>query len=200
MESKKFTPQESLELISQIIDEAKSRFEENGFIYVFWGILVGAIAFTQFILLQMEEYAISWLPYLLIPLGVLFSMIYYIRKKRKTNSGNNQISSIISKTWIYIGLNKMILGFLFAPVLAENLSPIILILLAIGILISAVALKSKSLLVSSIFINIAAIACFKVDWIYQPLVLGSVSLLAVTIPGLIMMNNYRKTKKKATVS
>ena len=29
MESKQFTPQESLQLISQIIDEAKSRFEEN---------------------------------------------------------------------------------------------------------------------------------------------------------------------------
>ncbi|MEM6720221.1 MAG: hypothetical protein AAF611_12925 [Bacteroidota bacterium] len=199
MESQNFTPQESLQLISQVIEDAKTRFEENGFIYVFWGFLIAAVAFAQFILLQNEYYAINWYPYFLVPFGVAFSMFYYMRKKKKTNTRNNQISTIISKIWIALAINKMILGFVFAPMLAENLSPIILILLAIGILVSAVALKSNALFISSIFINIAGIVCFKVDWGYQSLILGTVSLVAVAIPGLIMMRNYKRRNTVAAV-
>jgi hypothetical protein len=192
MESQKFTPQESLQLISQVIEDAKTRFEENGFIYVFWGLLIATVAYAQFILLQNEYYAINWYPYFLIPVGVAFSALYYARKRKRENKKSNQISNIISKMWLTLGINKMILGFLFAPILAENLSPIILILLSIGIFVSAVALKSNALFISGIFINIAGIVCFKVDWEYQSLVLGTVSLIAVAIPGLIMMRNYRK--------
>jgi len=199
MESQKFTPQESLQLISQVIEEAKSRFEENGFIYVFWGILVAAVAYAQFILLQNKYYDINWYPYLLMPLGMVFTIFYYIRKGKQTNSRKNQISNMISKMWLSLGINKMILGFAFAPVLAENLSPIILILLSIGILVSAVALKSNILFISGIFINIAGIVCFKIAWGYQPLVLGTAALVAIAIPGMIMMRNYQKKNAVASV-
>ena len=76
----------------------------------------------------------------------------------------------------------------------------ILILLAIGILISGVALRSTPLFVSSIFINIAALICFKVGWEYQPLVLGTVSIIAVAIPGFIMRSNYKKRQTQKAIS
>ncbi|MEL6811628.1 MAG: hypothetical protein AAFP76_09860, partial [Bacteroidota bacterium] len=90
MQSKKFNAQESLELISQIIEEAKSRFEENGFIYLFWGVLIGVAAFSQYALIQNKMYLSSWYPYLLVPFGVLFSVFYY-RRKKKNVQANNQI-------------------------------------------------------------------------------------------------------------
>jgi len=194
MQLDRLTAKESLELITQIIEETKSRFEENGFIYVFWGILIACISSAQFVLLYYEYYAINWYPYMLVPFGLFFSIFYYA-KKRKQVKVRNQIDSIIYKTWVSVTLNMVVLGFVFAPALAENLSPIILILLSIGMLVSAISLKSRPLFISSIFINVSAIVCFNIDWMYQPLALGAAALLGVSIPGFIMMRNYKKRKQ-----
>ncbi|NQZ44621.1 MAG: hypothetical protein HRT65_09940 [Flavobacteriaceae bacterium] len=193
MSDLKMSPEQSIQLIGAVIEEAKTRFEENGVIYMFWGLFVSLIALTQFLLLYWEEYAISWYPYLAIPLGLVFTFGYYWNKNRYRN--RNQISSIISKTWLFLAINKMVLGFFFAPVLGENLSPIILILLATGILISGIALKSTVLIISSILINIAALCCFQVSWLYQPLVMSGASFLAVMVPGLFMYNKAKHRER-----
>lgn len=184
MKSKELSPQESIQLIGQMIEEAKTRFSENGFIYIFWGLFVSLIALGQFLLLYNEFYAINWYPYLAIPFGMVFTMLYYRKKAKKRTT--NQISNLIGNIWIVLAVNKMILGFFFAPILGENLNPVILILLAIGILVSGLALKSNILIASSILINIAGIICFKVDWLYQPLVLSTSSFLAVMVPGVYL--------------
>lgn len=184
MATEKLSPQESIQLISQVLEEAKTRFKENGFIYVFWGLFISLIALSQFLLLYNELYEINWYPYLAVPLGMVFTMIYYRRKAK--NRTTNQISTIIGTTWIILATNKMILGFFFAPILGENLSPVILILLAVGILVSGIALKSKILVISSILINIAGIVCFTVNWLYQPLVVSAASFIAVMLPGVYL--------------
>jgi len=195
MSSEKLSPQESILLIGQVIEEAKTRFKENGFIYVFWGLFISLIAMAQFILLYNEQFAINWYPYLAVPFGLLFTLVYY--RKKKHHQTKNQISSIIGNTWIVLALNKMILGFFFAPLLGENLSPVILILLAIGILISGIALKSNILIISSLLINFAGIVCFKVDWLYQPLILSAASFIAVMLPGVYMYIQSKKRNRPA---
>ena len=40
METDKLSPEKSLELITQVITQARNKFEENGFIYMFWGALI----------------------------------------------------------------------------------------------------------------------------------------------------------------
>ena len=193
MNSEKLSATESIHLISEVIQEARVRFEENGVIYVFWGLFIALISLSQFLLLTNELYAINWYPYLAIPLGFVFTMYYYWRKK--AHRTKNQISTILSKTWLALGVNKMLLGFFFAPALGENLSPIILILLAIGILVSGIALRSTILIISSVLINIAGILCFSVAWLYQPLVLSASSFIAVMLPGLYMFVKSKKANR-----
>jgi len=40
MKTKEFTPEHSFELINQVINQAKNRFEENGFAFILWGALI----------------------------------------------------------------------------------------------------------------------------------------------------------------
>ena len=192
MSTEDLTPQKSLELITQVISEAKIKFEENGFIYVFWGAVTAIAAFSQFVLLKLEMYSQNWYPYLLMPLGMLYSA-YYFSKKRGRSKGN-QISKIISKTWIFLSINLLILGFVFAPMLEEHLTPMILILLAIGIMVSGIAIRSRLLFFSSIFINASAIVCFFIDWLYQPLLLSIVAVVAILIPGIQLMVQYKRRR------
>lgn len=189
METQSLTPEKSFEIITQVIREAKTKFEENGFIYVFWGVLNALASISQFILLKNEYYDINYYPYFIMPLGGIYTG-YYFYKKRKNKS--NQISKIIGIAWISVSLNIMFLAFLFSPVLKENLTPILLVLLGIGVVISGGAIKSKLILFSGIFINISGFICFKLDWINHSLLMAIVSIIALLIPGLILMMEYKK--------
>jgi hypothetical protein len=190
MKKENFTPEDSLDLIKQVIQEARNKFNENGFIYMFWGILTAIASLSQFILLKNEHFDINWYPYLLMPIGSIYTAFYFAKRKRSI--AKNQIGKIISYTWITISINIMILGFFFAGAIRENLIPIILILLSIGIVISGASIKSKLLIISGLIINISGFIGFMMDWIYQPLLMGLVSITAVFIPGIILMIKHKR--------
>ncbi|MCK5823755.1 MAG: hypothetical protein KAG95_07110 [Bacteroidales bacterium] len=189
MKTENLTPEKSLELITQVINEAKTKFEENGFIYVFWGALVSIASISQFVLLKNEYYNINYYPYFLMPIGAIYTWYYFSKKKK---SKKNQISRIVSIAWVILSLNMMILGFFFGPMLKENLIPVILILLSVGTMISGVTIKSKLILFSGIIINISALICFNLEWIYQPLAMGILSVITFLIPGVILMIQNNK--------
>ena len=190
MKTDKLSPEKSLELITQVITQARNKFEENGFIYMFWGVLIAITSISQFVLLKNEYYNINWYPYLLMPIGSIYSTIYFSKKKRKNKQ--NLISKIVSALWIVLSINMMILGFLFGNNLKENLIPIILILLSIGTIVSGTSIKSKLLLYSGIFIGFSAFLGFYLEWIYQPLLMGVVSIITILIPGIILMVQHKR--------
>ena len=63
MQTEKLTAEKSLELITEVITQARKKFEENGFIFMFWGALIAIAAIGQFLLLKYEYYSINWYPY-----------------------------------------------------------------------------------------------------------------------------------------
>jgi len=190
MDTAKLSPERSFELITQIITQARNKFEENGFIYMFWGTLIAITSISQFALLKNEYYNINWYPYLLMPVGAIYSTIYFSKKKRQNKQ--NLISKIISVLWIVLSINMMLLGFLFANILKENLIPIILILISVGTIVSGTSIRSKLLLYSGIFIGFSAFLSFYLEWIYQPLLMGVVSIITILIPGIILMVQHKR--------
>lgn len=190
MEIEKLSAEKSLELITEVIAQARKKFEENGFIFMFWGALIAIAAIGQFVLLKNEYYTVNWYPYFLMPLGAIYSMYYFSKKERK--SRYNQISRIVSYGWGFLSINMLVLGFLFGRILTENLIPVLLILLAVGTIISGVSVRSRLLLFSGILINLSAFAGFYIPILYQPLLMGIVAIAAVFIPGIILMAQYKK--------
>ena len=189
MENQNLTPEKSFELISQVISEAKIRFEENGFIYAFWGLLGTVAALGQFFLLRNGYNDINYYPYFVMPLGAIYTGYYFYRKKQIRQ---NQISRLLSFSWMAIALNIFILGFLLAGTLKQNLIPVILLFVGIGIIISAGAIKSRLILFSGIVINFAGLVCFGLQGIYQSLLSGIASAIAILFPGIILMVQHKK--------
>ena len=185
------TPNQSLELITQMIKEARSKFEEDGFVYMLWGILLFLAAGAQYVLLLNEQYSYNYYPYFFLPLGGIFTSIYY-RRRGSTGPKGNPISRVISTMWIFLGANMFILGFLFAPALRDSLIPILLILQGIGIAISGISIKSQLVITAGIIANIAGFIAFFVDWSEQPLLLSLASLAVLFIPGVILKIRYQR--------
>ena len=190
MKEENFTPEQGFETITNVIREAKARFEEDGVIYVMWGILTSFAAFAQYWLLHNGYESINYYPYFLMPIGAIVSAIY---SKRKEKGKQTHLGRIISAVWVAASINIMILGFLFAQTLGPVLMPIILILLSIALMISGAIVKSNILLISGILMDLIGIYSFTWDLSEQPLLMGIACVLCVLIPGILLMRNHKKS-------
>jgi len=192
MENDNFSPQQSFDLISQVIQDAKSKFEEDGVIYTMWGVLLAFASGTQYYLLTNGYESINYYPYFLMPIGAGISFWYYASKAKKTTGGRNQIAKVISSVWTIVTINFLILGFGLAAKLGIFLIPTILLLMGVALTTSGVGINSKLLQFAGIFTNVSAIICYFLEWQYHPLVTTLVALVAVLIPGLVLMNRHKK--------
>jgi len=63
-----FTEQDSLKVITEMIENSKAKIRDNGFFYLLWGWLVLIASVTNFILLTIH-YEKSWLPWPILMIG-----------------------------------------------------------------------------------------------------------------------------------
>jgi hypothetical protein len=188
MNQENLTPEQSLKLISDVIADARNRFQENGIIYMMWGIMLGIAGIGQYLLIHFEYYSINYFPYFLMPAGGVISYLYY---KKKAGSARNAISVLIGRLWLIVLVNLIVLGFLFSTVLGEYLVPVILQILAVSTITSGIAVKENVIQVAGISINILGFATFFIDYEYHPLVIAITGIVFTFIPGLILSRKNR---------
>lgn len=194
MERKELTAAESIALITEVIQEAKSKFRDNGFAMILIGISCSLASLGQFILLKLEFYQFNYYPYFIMPLAGIATFFYY-RKKQAGHISTNIISSVFSMLGITLGLNFIISGFFFWSHFGNALIPYMLILFSIWPFLTGIITRNKILLTSAIVTNVLAYCAFFIAKEYHPLILSAVSFLSIFLPGL----NLYYTKDKSHV-
>lgn len=190
MENKSITPQESLQVINDMIANTKSRMNENGFIYLFWGWIIFICALSQFVLLQLELNAFNFYPYfLVIPAGI-YTWIHESKKHRQQE--DSYINSIMNSLWITLAPNLALVGFLSWPAYQISPIPFLLIFLALGAIVSGSTIKSKPLIVGGIICNLIGISSMFITVVYQPIFLAGGIVSADLIPGYILRIKFNK--------
>ena len=172
-----------------MIFKARLKLEENGFAYILWGITIAITSFLQAYLIHIEAYTISWYPYLVMPLVGLFTYFYYTKKERKDK---NPIDHIYSKLWIIIAINIMLIAFGFGGFLKTNLNAIILILIGIATFISGSFLRSSVTKISGLLLNLGGFIAFALPFKNQVLLMGTLGIVAVLIPGILLSIKQKK--------
>lgn len=191
MDKSTISPEESFQLIAKTIQETKKRFEDNGQLFLIWGLIMFVASLSQFVLTQLELYSIHWYPNFLYPLGAIYTFIYAFNKYKRKKMPSNLIGNILASLGWMIGLNLMILGFFFSNKLGEAIAPVFLIFLGFFICISGVTIKYKPLIWGGILLNLIGLATFYFEWQYHTLIMAVGSVVALIIPG-ILLNNKRK--------
>jgi hypothetical protein len=192
METKEFTPSESLSLIANVISEAKSRFKDNGFSFIFLGLCSFIASLSQFVLLKLEYYQINYYPYFIMPIAGAVTYFYY-KKKRTTVKTRNIIGTLFNIISAIMGINLMIAGFFFWGKFGIAIIPFMLILFSIWSALTGVLVKNRIFLISGIVINIIAYSSFYINREYHPLVLSVVSLIGIVIPGIILSHSNKES-------
>lgn len=193
MDKTTLTPEESLLLISKTIEETKQRFKDNGHIIILWGVLIFTVFFSQYIFVLTglyKKFDIIW-TVILFPLGAIYTFIY-IRKNVKKNQPRTLLSRVIQTMGWAMGMNLMILGFLFSRQLGDAMAPVFIILLALAMIVTGASIKFKPLFIGGLLMNLIGFCTFYLARDYHGFSLMLAALVGLIIPGILLNNARRK--------
>jgi uncharacterized membrane protein len=191
MQSENFSPKESLQLIENMINQARNRFSDNGFLYLLWGWLILFCSLGHFVLLKLNLYRNPEIIWASCWVAVLFQVIYLARKsKKKTVSTYSE--NIIGYIWTSFGICMLVV----AVIVGKNegwqlINSLILVLYGIPTFLSGIVMQFKPLVIGGIACWVLAIASAFVLPVYVLLLLAAAVIAAWIIPGYLLRKKYR---------
>lgn len=195
MITENFSPQESLQLIDNMINKAKNRFTENGFLYLLWGWLIFICSTGHFILLQFNLFKHPEIIWTSCWLAVIFQIVYLVRKKKKEKV-KTYSDGIIDSIWICFGVCMFVLSFIGSRnINGLNIYPIVLMLYAVPTFLSGVVMQFKPLRIGGIACWGLAILSTFLAPVYYFLLLAAAVLIAWIIPGYLLRKKYKSQNK-----
>ncbi len=196
MQSENFSPKESLLLIDNMINQAKNRFSENGFLYLMWGWLIFFCSIGHFILIKMNWVKHPEIIWASCWLAVIFQIFYLLRRKKK-ETVKTYSENIIGFVWMSFGFTMGIISVIVAK--TENweiVNSLILMLYGTPTFLSGVVMQFKPLKIGGIICWLLAILSVFVSSIYVLLLLATAVIAAWIIPGYLLRAKYNLLNKK----
>ena len=195
MQEENITEQEGLAIIEAMINKAKNRFSENGFLYLLWGWVIFVCSVAQFVLLNVFHYERHYLVWMLTWIAVIIQIIYlYRRKRRKTVK--TYTDDIIGYVWITFVILMFLMIFLMGRTLDEQhfmfIDVIFLALYGMPTFLSGIILKFRALIIGGICCWVLSAAATAVQPEYQLLFLAAGVIAAWIIPGYLLRMRYRQ--------
>lgn len=178
------TPQQSLDLITDVINQTRENIKSYSFVFLLWGWTLVIASILRFILQTQTSFRLYFIPFpILAGVAVLTTIFYHRRKTTETYLGN-----FLRKLWIVLAL-----GFVSAVFVSvyQRIEPITftLILAAIGTCVSGLILKFRPLVIGSVCFFGAAIACVFVSSEYKVLINGVAIIAGYLIPGYMLKSS-----------
>ncbi len=190
-----FSPQESLQLIESMINRAKDKFAEDGYMYLVWGWLVLCCSLLQFILIHVFQYPQHYIVWL-ATIPVFIYQYFYFKKKYRHPVVETYTDSIIGFVWITFAVVIVLLGFVVGLLTTgEYYTHIVHILLAVygmPVFLSGVIIRFKPLIYGGIACWVLCIiSTFIKVYDYQFLCIPAAMLVAWIIPGYMLRAKYK---------
>ena len=152
---KMMTGEESLKIITEMINRTKVTIRQGSFHLLFWGWLITVCSLSEWVITNLTHYAHPYYVWILVIPGAFVSMIYGAVTGRKAKV-HTYADVLYMWTWI---------GFLFAAIVLfivqsdrmENITPYILLLAGFPTFLSGFIVKFKPLIAGGICFWVIAI-------------------------------------------
>jgi hypothetical protein len=152
---KMMTGEESLKIITEMINRTKVNIRQGSFHLLFWGWLITVCSLSEWLITNLTHYAHPYYVWILVIPGAFVSMIYGAVTGRKAKV-HTYADVLYMWTWI---------GFLFAAIVLfivqsdrmENITPYILLLAGFPTFLSGFIVKFKPLIAGGICFWVIAI-------------------------------------------
>jgi hypothetical protein len=131
-------------------------------------------------------------PIYLFPAGALFTAFWVWREYKKKNIPRSIIGTLLQNIGWIIGMNLMIMGFLFSDVLGDAMGPVFIILLALMIIVSGLSIKFRPLIIGGALTNLIGLGSFFFERDYHGISLMLAAVVGMIIPGILLNIARRK--------
>lgn len=187
---KMMTGEESLKIITDMINRTKVNIQQGSFHLLFWGWLLLVCSLGDWLLMKLEYSHHYYIWFLVVP-GAFVSMIYGFVNGKKAKV-HTYAESIYRWAWT---------GFLFAAIALfavqsddmKNITPYILLLAGLPTFLSGFIIKFKPLIFGGICFWIAAILVHFAGPTLAPLGTPLAVLIGYLIPGYMLKNRRNDT-------
>jgi hypothetical protein len=183
-EEKLMTGEESLKIITEMINKTKMNIRQSSFHLLLWGWLIFLCSLTEYLLYKFTDFASPWYVWFLVVPGVFVSMIYGFTKGRKENVWT-YATTIYVWTWIGFMFSAIVLSIIMWGKM-ETIAPLILTLAAIPAFISGFIIKFRPLIIGAATFWIFALVAHFGGHDIAPLAVPAAMLTGYLIPGYLL--------------
>jgi hypothetical protein len=191
-EEKSLTEQESLALITSMINKAKCDYEETGVSALMWGTIVVFCSLLTFIGYYQDW---SWVGYIwfLTLIAVIPQIIISIResKRKRVKSYND---AAVGGIWISFGIGIGLFSYFANYFQVAHNECAYMIFYGIPTFATGFANRFKPMIYGGIGCWILAVVSFYVPGPYTMLLTAAAAIVAWFIPGLILRKRYLSIK------
>lgn len=189
------TNQKSLEIIQQMIAQAKTNISDNGLGWLLWGSMITLASVSTFVFIQTgaKDIYLGWNIF-----GIFtIVMLSYDMFKPKRKTVRTYISDLLRL--VDIGFIACLFTIIFSINVAVDPNSgfgFFLMIFAFLMLIKGGAVKSRSLMIGAAVNWAGAIAMFlNKDFKYDMLIMAAAVLVGYIIPGFLLWQQYRNANK-----
>jgi hypothetical protein len=196
MNDKPLSSEESLRLITGMINRAKSDFYETGISALLWGTITTFCALLTF---GNYWWQTNWINYIwLLSLFAVIPQIFISRNEIKVRNIKAYEDDAIGGVWISFGISIFLLSFWVSTNAKSwaNINSLYLILYGIPTFTSGFARNFKPMIFGGVACWVFSIASAFIPYPYAMLLIAAGAQLAWFIPGLILRKRYLQSKRQ----
>lgn len=182
-------PQQSLNLITSMIQQAKGNVKKSSFYFLLWGWTIVVANLGVYFLIKFTDVKNPFLMFAItIPVAII-TIIYSIRHER-SETVTTHLDQIYKWLWFGFGINCFIFAFV-ARHIGWMINPVIITMCAMPTFITGIALKFKPLMLGGIVFWVTGFVLFFVAKEDQFLLAALALALGYLVPGYML----RKSEK-----
>lgn len=182
-ENDTLSPQQSLDLIASMINQAKGNLRDNSFYFLFWGwVIVGCnLAVYTLLHLKFEAPYVVWIAVL----PAWLYTYYFGAKRARASQSTTHLEKVNAAMWACFGAFAMTIPFM-GQFVNYHINPLILMVGALFTFTSGYLIKFKPLCVGAVVIFGCGIASFFFDHQAQLLFAAAGIGCGYLIPGYLL--------------
>ena len=189
---KMMTGEESLKIITEMINKTKVNIGQGSFHLLFWGWLIFFCSLADYFLMKFTAFTHSYYVWFLVIPGVFVSVIYGFVKGRKATV-HTYAEMIYMWTWMGF-LGAIIALFIIQSKKLDIVGQYILLLAGLATFVSGFILKFRPLIFGGICFWIIAVASSFAGPSISPLAMPLAVITGYLIPGYMLKNKVGHDK------
>ena len=193
-QEKNLSREQSLELITSMISQAKNDYFDTGISALLWGSVIIFCSLATYVNQRLQWTVLNYIWFLTVAAFVP-QVIISIREGRRRRYKSHQ-SDLIGGVWISYAIAIFLFSYLAAAHPIEQVAAIYLTLYGIPTFATGYGRRFKPMLIGGIACWVFAVLSLYTPYPYIMFLLAAGGLLAWFIPGLILRNRYLKAKRQ----